>query len=194
MRGQNYDQYVEMCRDSGVKPKTFGQWSGFGNADSVKLKKHAQINRALYKERIDSFRDKVWDGKSFQIINQEYADRAIATRKMREEYTKYSGSPELASDLLFELKLKADKEGLNFTDLLTKESEKISGKLQDKDRIDAPTPEYDEKVSALLGGEDRFTFCKSCYPVCAGHLIEEEKEDQETGMFSWIKNLLRRKR
>lgn len=61
------------------------------------------------------------------LINPEYVARAEATRELKNKLREYSGDAGVASDELFRIKVQADKEGKDFTQVCKEEIEKMKG-------------------------------------------------------------------
>lgn len=84
--------------------------------DAKKVMEHAVARRAMNSAKIAEESQYVWHMGKREKINPTYRARAIATKQLREQLKTYSGSPEVASDMLFDLKKKCDDQGLDFTD------------------------------------------------------------------------------
>jgi hypothetical protein len=98
-------------------------------------------------------------------LNPIYAARATATKQLKKALKDYSGSAEYASDRLFELKVEADKEGKDWTQIAVREIAQLSGKLVETDG----TQEEMERIRGTL------TYCNDCIPNCAGHIYGTKK-------------------
>ena len=90
-----------------VVPYTFGLWlinDKNSGVDEEKLRKlvRARIQRNRY-HIAEDFRH-VDGNRNKPLLNPEYLARAEATKKLREQYKTYSGSDEIAKDVLFGLR------------------------------------------------------------------------------------------
>jgi hypothetical protein len=61
------------------------------------------------------------------LSNPEYVARLVETKKLREQLKTYTGSPEYASDLLFEAKKDADSMGADWTFMCQKVGYEMMG-------------------------------------------------------------------
>lgn len=94
-------------------------------------------NKAFYAEEAKY----VSEGGRRVLANPEYAARHEETKKLREQFKKYSGSPEVASDLLFEAKLKSDAHGKDFGTAAAELIDKMKG-----EHLEAPEEQQQSKI------------------------------------------------
>ena len=145
-----------------------------GDADQLRraLKPKIQENHAKY----DTMANMVCYMGKMVPMNPEYRARAIETKRLREQLKTYSGSDEIASDLLFETKKLADAQGMDFAIAARREIDAMRGMGIDGPKMNevyVPKPEPRKPLAS------RFLhwLWKSGFPV--GRFIKKELDVDE---------------
>ena len=129
----------------------------------------SQAKKSTVRMEMQSQRNTVWTADGRVPINEEYLAANQALKDYRKKITEYSGSKEIASDMLFE-KVKQDG---------------IEGVKKSLETFKAlKSEESDETIT-----NEKVRFCQVCWPKCAGHRDFDVKEG--TGIINWFKKWIK---
>lgn len=153
---------VERGKDGKYAPEQFqpDSWGLFclNTSDPEKLIKAATINKARNKGMIDEANRHVGGNPEAPLLNPDFVARAEATKELRKKLKDYSGSDELASDMLFAAKVEADRSKQDFTAVAKKQVEDMVGFTEQKIKFNGPLPA--EKVEAVKKNGLRWFFSR----------------------------------